>query len=73
MHLRRARLVIALASRGVRPFILRRTKAQVAPELPPRSELTIRCELQGTQRELYDELRAHYRASLLHRIQKDGL
>ena len=52
-------------SRGVRPFILRRTKAQVAPELPPRSELTIRCELQGTQRELYDELRDHYRAALL--------
>ena len=62
-----------ILSRGVRPFILRRTKAQVAPELPPRTELTMRCELQGTQRELYDELRAHYRAALLHRIQRDGL
>lgn len=60
-------------ARGVRPFILRRTKAQVAPELPPRSELTIRCELQGTQRELYDELRDHYRAALLGRIERDGL
>jgi len=60
-------------ARGVRPFILRRTKAQVAPELPPRSELTIRCELQGTQRELYDELRDHYRAALLGRIQRDGM
>jgi superfamily II DNA or RNA helicase len=60
-------------ARGVRPFILRRTKAQVAPELPPRSELTIRCELRGTQRELYDELRDHYRAMLLQRIHRDGL
>ena len=60
-------------ARGVRPFILRRTKAQVAPELPPRSELTIRCELQGAQRELYDELRDHYRVALLHRIHRDGL
>jgi len=62
-----------ILARGVRPFILRRTKAQVAPELPPRSELTIRCELQGTQRELYDELRDHYRAALLGRIQRNGL
>jgi SNF2 family DNA or RNA helicase len=60
-------------ARGVRPFILRRTKAQVAPELPSRSELTIRCHLQGAQRELYDELRTHYRAALLKRIQRDGM
>ena len=60
-------------ARGVRPFILRRTKAQVAPELPPRSELTIRCELQGAQRELYDELRDHYRAALLKRIHSEGM
>jgi len=62
-----------LMARGLRPFILRRTKAQVAPELPARTELTLHCELQGMQRELYDELRAHYRATLLHRIERDGL
>jgi superfamily II DNA or RNA helicase len=60
-------------ARGVRPFILRRTKAQVAPELPPRTELTIRCELPRSQRELYDELRDHYRATLLARIARDGM
>ncbi len=58
---------------GLRPFILRRTKAQVAPELPARTELTLRCELQGLQRELYDELREYYRTSLLGRIERDGL
>jgi superfamily II DNA or RNA helicase len=62
-----------LLARGLRPFILRRTKAQVAPELPARTELTLHCELQGMQRELYDELRAHYRATLLQRIERDGL
>jgi SNF2 family DNA or RNA helicase len=62
-----------LFARGLRPFILRRTKAQVAPELPARTELTLHCELQGMQRELYDELRAHYRATLIHRIERDGL
>ena len=60
-------------SRGLRPFILRRTKAQVAPELPARTELTLRCELQGLQRELYDELRDYYRTALLGRIERDGL
>ena len=33
--------------RGLRPFILRRTKAQVAPELPARTEQTLHCELRG--------------------------
>jgi len=70
---RRDPAALDVLARGVRPFILRRTKAQVAPELPPRSELTIRCELQGTQRELYDELRDHYRAALLRRIHSEGM
>ncbi len=60
-------------ARGLRPFILRRTKAQVAPELPDRTDLTLHCELQGMQRTLYNELRDHYRASLLGRIDREGL
>ncbi len=32
-------------ARAVRPFILRRTKQQVAPELPGKTEQTIYCEL----------------------------
>jgi SNF2 family DNA or RNA helicase len=70
---RRDPQALEILARGVRPFILRRTKAQVAPELPPRTELTLRCELQKGQRELYDELRDHYRATLLTRIARDGL
>ena len=33
--------VLAMLSRGLRPFILRRTKSQVAPELPPKTEQTM--------------------------------
>ena len=55
----------ALLSSALRPFILRRTKDQVARELPAKSEQTIYCELEGPQRKIYNDLRAHYRASLL--------
>jgi SNF2 family DNA or RNA helicase len=41
-----------LASR-VRPFVLRRTKAQVAKDLPDRSEEDLFCEIEGEQKTLY--------------------
>ena len=41
-----------LASR-VRPFLLRRTKNQVAKDLPDRIEEDLLCELEGEQRTLY--------------------
>lgn len=62
-----------LVARGLRPFILRRTKKQVASELPDRLEETIYCDMDTEQRRLYDELRVHYRESLLGAVQKDGL
>src|SRR6185369_4581719 len=54
-------------------LILRRTKEQVAPELPERTEQTLYCELEGKQRKQYDELRAHYRTALLGRIRSSGI
>ena len=60
-------------ARGLRPLLLRRTKEQVAPELPERIEQTLSCELEGKQRKQYDELRDHYRAALLGRIRKGGI
>lgn len=47
------------------PFILRRTKEQVAPELPPRSERTIFTDLVPAQRKLYQQTRDYYRGVLL--------
>ena len=55
----------ASLARALRPFILRRTKEEVAPELPRKHEQTILCEMEPAQRRLYDELRDHYRDSLL--------
>ena len=58
---------------ALRPFVLRRTKEQVAKDLPEKLEQTIFCELDKTQRKLYDELKEHYRQSLLNRIATEGL
>src|SRR5271169_2708836 len=62
-----------LLGQALRPFILRRTKEQVARELPSKTEQTVYCELEPEQRKLYDELRQHYRDSLLKRIETAGL
>jgi len=60
-------------ARALRPLILRRTKNQVAPELPERTEQTLYCELEGKQRRLYDELRDHYRQALLGHVRAAGV
>jgi SNF2 family DNA or RNA helicase len=62
-----------LLSRALRPFILRRTKEQVVRELPPKVEQTLHCDLDAPQRRLYDQLRDHYRATLLKQVQTDGV
>jgi hypothetical protein len=63
----------SILARALRPFILRRTKEQVAKDLPQKMEQTLFCELEPAQRKLYNELRDHYKASLLSTIEKDGL
>jgi hypothetical protein len=62
-----------LLAQALRPFILRRTKQQVARELPAKTEQTIFCDLEATQRKQYDELKKHYRESLLRRVTEQGL
>ena len=60
-------------ARGLKPFVLRRTKGQVATELPERMEETIYCRMGSRQRKLYNELRDHYRQSLLGIVREQGL
>jgi hypothetical protein len=62
-----------LLSQALRPFILRRTKQQVARELPEKTEQTIFCELESAQKKQYDDLRRHYRDTLLARVDEHGL
>ncbi|NQZ57697.1 MAG: SNF2 helicase associated domain-containing protein, partial [Lentisphaeraceae bacterium] len=47
-----------------RPFILRRTKEEVAKDLPPKSEQVIYCDMDDKQKELYDKMLAWYRQEL---------
>ena len=57
----------------VYPFILRRTKDQVAPELPPRTERVLYTDLDTAQRKLYAQTRDRYRGILLGMIEQEGL
>jgi SNF2 family DNA or RNA helicase len=61
-----------LLARALRPFILRRTKAQVAKELPAKTEQTIYCDLETKERKRYTELRDYYRARLLRNGAAEG-
>ena len=51
----------------IRPFILRRLKREVAPELPPRTEQILRCQLSGAEREVYNTVRVATQAKLMER------
>jgi SNF2 family DNA or RNA helicase len=64
---------LALLARALRPFVLRRTKDQVLADLPPKSELTLHCDLRDRQRRQYDELRVHYQTRLAARVREVGL
>ncbi len=64
---------IALLGKALRPFILRRTKEQVLEELPEKTEQTLFCELSSEERTRYDELREHYRGTLLGQIDTVGI
>ncbi len=55
---------LPLIARAVRPFVLRRTKQDVLPELPPKTEQTLQIALPPAQRKVYDELARYYRRAL---------
>lgn len=57
----------------ITPFLLRRTKEQVATELPPKTEDVIYCQMDREQRLVYDEYKLKYRDYLLNKIDEDGL
>jgi len=56
-----------------KPFILRRTKKQVATDLPPKTEMTIWCEMEPTQRKIYDSYRKQFKAYLTEKIDTVGI
>jgi superfamily II DNA or RNA helicase len=46
-----------LLARRVKPFLLRRTKEEVANELPPKTEIVERVEMESAQRDIYESIR----------------
>jgi len=55
------------------PFILRRTKEQVAKDLPDKTETILFCEMEQEQRSIYDAFRNDYRNKILGVISEQGI
>ena len=57
----------------IRPFILRRTKDEVARDLPPLMEQVIVCEMDDDQEKIYEIEKSVIRNSILLGIEQDGV
>jgi len=55
------------------PFLLRRTKEQVAPDLPNKTETILWCEMGREQRSIYESYRKYYRDMILKKIDEVGM
>ena len=62
-----------LLVRRVRPFLLRRTKDEVAPELPPKTEINEVVEMEGAQRAIYEGIRLSMHARVKAAIAEKGM
>jgi SNF2 family DNA or RNA helicase len=61
----------ALRSR-IRPFVLRRHKRDVVPELPPRTDMIMYAQLEETEREQYEALKLATRKDAVAKLQAGG-
>ncbi|MCH8547687.1 MAG: DEAD/DEAH box helicase [Balneolaceae bacterium] len=57
----------------VSPFILRRTKKQVAADLPPLTSTVLDCEMEGTQQAIYERYRKVYHQLINDSLEEKGL
>jgi ERCC4-related helicase len=55
------------------PFILRRTKEQVAKDLPDKTETILFCEMENEQRKIYDAYRNEFRNKIMGTIEEQGI
>jgi len=56
----------------IRPFVLRRMKREVLPELPPRTDAVLHVELDETERSVYDAVRVATRQALTAKLADGG-
>ncbi len=57
----------------IKPFLIRRTKEQVATELPEKTEMVLFCELEPAQQKIYNAFRDKYKNYLLGKIDTEGI
>ena len=63
----------ALLNRRIKPFLLRRTKDNVAKELPQKTEMIRRIEISGPQRDLYETVRLAMDKKVREEIDRKGV
>jgi superfamily II DNA or RNA helicase len=56
----------------IRPFVLRRLKQDVAPELPPRTDAILYCVLGDAERRVYDAVRAATLNEVVAKLREGG-
>ncbi len=59
--------------RRIAPFMLRRTKADVLGELPPKTEVVLHATLEGPQRDLYESVRLTMEKKVRDELVRRGL
>jgi SNF2 family DNA or RNA helicase len=57
----------------IKPFVLRRTKDQVAEELPPKVEQVVYCNMTEEQAEAYETVKSYFRNEIIKSIKEMGL
>lgn len=55
------------------PFLLRRTKEEVAKDLPDKTETILWCQLSKEQRSVYEDYKNYYRSMLMKKIEEEGM
>ena len=63
----------ALILKGLRPFILRRSKESVLKELPEKVESVVYCQMNAKQEREYNKVKNYYRTQLSKKIQVEGM
>ncbi|MDB4988132.1 MAG: SNF2-related protein [Myxococcaceae bacterium] len=56
----------------IKPFVLRRLKRDVAKELPPRTDVVLRCTLDADERATYESIRAATQRDIVEQLQEGG-
>jgi superfamily II DNA or RNA helicase len=64
--------VAAQLREQLKPFVLRRRKREVAPELPPRTDVVLHCVLSDSERVVYDTVRAATLANVVALLDAGG-